>query len=137
VAEVKTAKIKLSELRDITGSLSKVLSQDLPVKQAYRLSKLAKAVQAEMKELNELRERLIKKYGERDEQGNLAVKSRLEEFQAEFTPILDEEVELSFIPLDLNDIDGLKISPLDIANLEMFIDEKSENLLADEKEKVG
>lgn len=136
MVEVKKAKIKLSELRDITGSLSKVLSQDLPVKQAYRLSKLAKAVQAEIKELNEHRERLIKKYGERDEKGNLAVKSRVDEFQNEFTPILDEEVELSFIPLDMNDVDGLKVSPLDIANLEPFIDEKSESLLEDAKKEV-
>ena len=48
--------------------------------------------------------------------------------------LLNEEVELSFIPLDLNDVGALKISPMDIANLSDFIDEKSESLLEDKEE---
>lgn len=132
---IKKVTIRLGDLRGITGSLTKVLNQDLPVKQAYRMSKLAKAVQNELKDLETQRTALIKKFGERDEQGNLAVKTKVEEYMAEYEPLLNEEVELSVIPLDLTELEQLKVSPLDIANLEPFIDEKSEALLEDEENK--
>jgi hypothetical protein len=134
VAEIKKVSIRMSELREITGSLSKVLSQDLPIKQAYRMSKMAKAINSELKEFNEMREKLIRKYGERDEQGNISVKEKANEFNEEFQPLLEEEIELSLIPIDLNEIQNVKLSPIDIANLEPFLDEKSEMLLNDEVE---
>lgn len=132
VVKVKKVSIKLSELRDISASLSKILSQDMPVKQAYRMSKLAKSANVEMKEMEEQRLILVRKYGEKDEKGNLNVREKMEEFVGEFNELLNEEIEISFIPIDLNDIKDIKLSPMDIANLEIFLDEKSVNLIEDE-----
>ena len=134
--EIKKINIKLSALREISNSLSKLLTQDLPVKQAYRFSKLAKNVQTEMNEMNEHINTLIRKYGEPDGDGNTSVKSRIEEYFTELNPMLNEEVELSFIPVDLNEVESLRLSPMDIINLESFIDEKSETLLEAGEPKV-
>jgi len=127
--EVKKVSLKLSELRNISVSLSKILSQDMPVKQAYRMSKLAKSADKEMKEMEEQRMALVKKYGEKNVKGDVAVKEKMQEFMDELNEFLKEEIEMSFIPLDLNAISDLKLSPLDLANLDMFLDEKSASLL--------
>ncbi len=132
--EAKKVSIKLSELRNISVSLQKILSQDMPVKQAYRMSKLAKSADTEMKEIETQRLVLVKKYGEKDEKGNINVREKMQEFMDEFNELLNEEIEISFIPLNLMDIgmQEVKLSPIDIANLEIFLDEKSANLLEDE-----
>ena len=82
--------------------------------------------------MEEQRMALIKKYGEKDEKGDISVKEKMQEFMEELNEFLKEEVELSFIPLDLNDVEDLKLSPLDIANLDIFLDEKSVSLLEGE-----
>jgi molybdopterin converting factor small subunit len=122
MADVKKISIRLAELNRISNSLSKIITQDLPIKQAFRLSRLAKSVDTEMQELETQRVALVKKYGEKDESGNVSVKGKLQEFIDEFNELLKEEVEISFIPINLNDVGDIKLSAMDIGNLEVFLD---------------
>jgi hypothetical protein len=132
MVKVEKISIKLSELRNISISLQKILSQDMSIKQAYRMSKLAKCADIDMKEIETQRMALVKKYGEKDEKGNITVTEKMQEFMNEFNELLNEEIEVSFIPIDLNDLSDVKLSPIDIANIEIFLDENSINLLENE-----
>ena len=134
---VKEAKIKLGELQRISASLEKLLTCDLQVKIAYRLSKMAKIAMKELKTVEDTRMGLIKKLGTKDEKGNINITEtdKREEFVKSMEELMEEEVTISFIPLDLNVLgDKVQLSAIDIANLETFIDEKSELLLEDIKE---
>ena len=119
--EVKSVKINLGELKNISASLTKILSQDMPVLQAYRMTKLAKSADKELKVVEDLRIGLVKKYGETNEQGNVEVKGRMSEFITEFNELLSEEVEISFIPINIDDLGDIKLSPVDLMNIDMFL----------------
>lgn len=122
---VKKVNVKLEELRRISGSLRSFLSKEMPIKQAYRMTKLAKLFDNELKTLEEQRILLVKKHGEKNKDGNMEVTTNIEAFNAELNELLKEEVEISYIPINLNEVGQLAISPIELSNIEMFIDEAS------------
>lgn len=128
---IETKKIKLKELRDITGSLAKLVTMDLPVKISYRMTKIAKLIKNELQEVEDQRTELVKKYGEKTEQG-LMVKEKIEEFNKEFNEFLDEEIEISYIPVNLSSIEDRKLSALDMLNLEIFIKDDDDEVIEGE-----
>lgn len=103
------------------GSLSKLLSQELPVKTAYRLGRFYNKVKSEMQQYFLLREKLIRKYGN-EEKGIFSIQpadgGAWEKFSAENEELLSTKVKLDYDPIDIEEIESLKISPIDISNLE-------------------
>lgn len=122
---IETKKIKLRELRDITTSLVKLVTMDLPAKISYRMTRLVKLIKGELQDLEEVRVELVKKHGIQTEQG-IVVKENIEEFNKDFNEILDEEIEITFIPVNLSSIGEKNLSALDMLNLEIFIREDDE-----------
>ena len=55
--------LKLKEILQNIDSIGKLLNKELPVKTAYRLGRLSKALQSELDQFNLTRNNLIKKYG--------------------------------------------------------------------------
>jgi len=124
MVEIKIEKISLGELEDIRNSLAKLIGKDLPIKTAYRLSKLAKSIIAEYKLLEENRQKLVKRYGEETPDGlNVQVKpENAKEFAKEYGELMKEEVEVSFIATDIKLLDKIQLSAQDIVNLERFLE---------------
>lgn len=92
-------------------------SLDLVVK--YRLKKLADALAAEKKTVDELLEELVKKYGEEDEEGRISIpmftdaenKVKSEdfiEFEKQYNDLLADEKEFDYTPLKVKDLAGIK-----------------------------
>ena len=85
---------------DIWGAqepLRKLVGQKFPVLVSYKLSKLVMKLNEQFKVIEEVRNGLIKKYGETDEKGNIQVKPDTENFAkfvAEFNELMAQEVEL-------------------------------------------
>jgi hypothetical protein len=127
MANVKEVEMKLLELKQVSGVLLKILTFDLPVKQAYRLSKLAKSVDAELTEVEKHRIDLVKKYGAKNADGNYEVTDKIEDFNTEFNTILEEPVKLSFIPIDTEQLDDVKLSAINIVQIEKFIEAKDDS----------
>jgi hypothetical protein len=100
--------------------------KDLPVKTAYRLGKLLKSVLAELKESEEIKSKLIEKYGEKEKSGYSKVKEEnLKAYNDEWKEMLKEEIELSFIKVPLSDIPQGSLTSADIMYLEEFFTEDS------------
>jgi len=77
--------------------LQKLLGEKFPVKISYGLAKLAKKLNDQLEVIEEVRQSLIKKYGESNEKGQMEVKQDGEnwgKFIEEFNELMAQEVEI-------------------------------------------
>jgi hypothetical protein len=118
-------KIRLIEIKMIESSINKLMETNLPVKTAYRLSKLLKDVSSELQTLEENRVRLVRKYADvkedTPEQEVKVPKDKVEPFQNEFNELLQTEVEIKFDPVSISDLEEVRLTPIDILRLENII----------------
>ena len=118
--------------------LQKLLDQKFPVKTAYGLARLANKLQEQLKVIEEVRNGLVKKHGEKDERGQLLVKQdskNWERFADEFNELMAQEVEVVFDKVKIpekvagtcdkchNNMDrALEIEPNILMALDKFVD---------------
>lgn len=124
--------------------LSKILSQDLDIKIQYRFILLTEAVEQELKRFQTLQRKLFDKYGELEtipetnedgtpklgndgepkmkETGNLKLKpENIQKYNEEINQLLLEEIELWYEPVSINDLDGIKVSQIDLGLIKPFL----------------
>lgn len=119
--------ITLKELLESEGSLSKLLTLPLPIKTSYRLTKLTKKVNSELRDFKEKRNELILKHGEKDEKGRASVKAdspQMVEFAKEMNDLIGLDINLDCDRVSINMTDDLKLSAVDLVALEKFVDFK-------------
>lgn len=112
-------KATLADLKNAEGALNKIFhSTELPIRSAYKLSLLVTKVQEQLKTLEDMRVRLVQKFGVKQEDGNQTVRpDKMTEFMAEMEVVLSEPAELNKITLTEADLAGVKLSPAEIANV--------------------
>lgn len=127
--------VKISELLNSTESLQKLAETKLKAKLAWQVSKLLKSADKEIQEFNETRMNLVKKYGEKDEQGELITDEKgnckileggINDFTSELNELVGSEVEISANKISINDLENIDFTPAEMANLEPFVDFKEE-----------
>ena len=77
--------------------LRKLIEQKFPVMVSYKLAKLVMKLNEQFKVIEEVRQGLIKKYGEANDKGQTEVKQESEkwiEFVSEFNELMAQEVEI-------------------------------------------
>lgn len=128
-------KIKLGELVDSTETLQKLSQKELKARLALSIARLLKEAEREIQNFNETRMNLIKKYGEKDENGELITDDKgnckienenLSEFSSELNDILTMEVELNASKIKLDLLENLDFTPGDMAILEPFMELEEE-----------
>lgn len=102
-----------------------ILDENLSIKTKYSLSKVSTQLVKEIESIEKLREEMIKKYGDVDKDSNYFIPQRINEvideetkqvvsfdinpkfiqFQTEFESLLQEEVEIDYTPILLDQID--------------------------------
>ena len=102
--------LELKQLINMHASLSKLVHQDLPIQIAFRLSRLAKQTQEIFTEFESSRSELVKKCDGSEEQ-----------FKTEIEKLLAEKISLDIQQVSVQDLEGAKLSPVDIINLNSFI----------------
>lgn len=121
--------IKLDNLANILEGMNILLQKELPIKISYKLSRLNKILSDEYQQFEESRKKLIDKYGNKDSDGNLITQDDLVQFSEEnralfineFSDLLDIDVHINFDPININELEDIKISPLDLLKLDSFI----------------
>ena len=113
--------LKLSNERLVNsvGVLSKLTNLELPIKLSYAFSKNITKIDAELKAYNIEREKLLNKYGEKDEEGKLKLSEKgevnildIENFNKEIAELLQCESEIDIHLIDLESINtDIKITP--------------------------
>jgi uncharacterized HAD superfamily protein len=121
--------IKLGNLNNILEGMNIFLQKELPIKISYKLSRLNKILIEEYQQFEESRKKLIDKYGSKDSDGNLITQDDLVQFNEEnrvlfineFSDLLDIDIHINFEPININELEDIKISPLDLLKLDSFI----------------
>ena len=123
--------ITYRELAEMSTSLNRLVQVNMPAKYAFRLQKTMKTLQQELKDLNEHKETLIKKYGEEvdNEKGrSIQVKTEhAETFWNEWNEILEDTITITANPIPLSLIEDSEVTIADMALLERFIDDDLSN----------
>jgi hypothetical protein len=130
--QMEKIKFKLSEIIALeaeingtvdlrTGQLIKkgLMSQPMTGARKYWLKKLSDTLAKEAKTLDELKEELIKKYGEEDEKLGMSIKKFLDDngtkvnpnhtkYEEEMREMLETEVEIEYNPIKLSELSEIK-----------------------------
>lgn len=112
-------KIRNERLVNSVGVLSKLTNLELPIKLSYAFSKNITKIDVELKAYNIEREKLLNKYGEKDEEGKLKLSEKgevnildRENFNKEIAELLQCESEIDIHLIDLEKVDAkINITP--------------------------
>lgn len=112
-------KIKNEVLVNSIGVLSKLTNMELPIKLSYALSKNITKIDRELEVYNKERQKLIEKYGEKDNEGKLKTKEDgtinildIDSFNKDLKEILEIETEVDIHLIDLESINtDINITP--------------------------
>lgn len=112
-------KLSNERLVNSVGVLSKLTNLELPLKLSYAFSKNITKIDTELKAYNMEREKLLKKYGEKDKNGELVQSEDgkinildIEAFNKEIGELLQCESEVDIHLIDLGKVDtDIKITP--------------------------
>ena len=124
-------KVRLEDLVNATDGLKGLSQKQLKARCAYAVGKILKSADAEIQSFNETRMELIKKYGEKDENGELKTEENgnvrippegLNDFSKELRELLDTEIEISANKIKMDDIGEVEFTPAEMAQLENFIE---------------
>lgn len=124
-------KVKIANLLNSTDTLQKLSQKDFKAKLAWSIARLLKAAEVEMQGFNEARMTLIKKYGEKDENGELITddsgnckiqNETLQEFTDELSELISSEVEINANKIPINLLEDVDFTPGEMAVLEPFIE---------------
>ena len=104
--------MKVSEIQQMQNALNDVRKKKLPVKLSFVLSRNLKKMDEVVNDLEEKRNELIEKYGERGEDGNLLVGEKGEikvtnanAFMNEMMEVLNADIEITLDSISEEDIE--------------------------------
>jgi hypothetical protein len=116
--------LTLAQIKNAELSITKLLTSPLPVRISYRLSKVVKIISTELQQFEELRQKLVEKYGEVDSSGMVTVtQTNQPQFLAEINGLLDEVIEFPDVKINLDDLGDVKLSAVEMTTLEPWISE--------------
>lgn len=115
--------MKLIDIVNAKSVLEKLAVSNLPIKIAYRVSKILKKANIEYKDFDDTRISLIKKYGEVKEDGSFEVfEDKKQQFSEDISLLLTEDVKGEFFKLDIDEFpSSLELTPSEMSFLEPFL----------------
>lgn len=123
--------VKLRALFNSIDALRNLSEKELPAFLSFKIKKNLDLIQKELDTMEMVRQGLIKKYGKKQDNGNILITQEDSEsmnlFLTEFNELLsqDSEINLSLISLSKLENSEIKISAKDLALLDFLIDEES------------
>ena len=113
------------------AALNKISHSAMPAKTAYKISKLSNFLKDDANFYTERLSQIIEQYGEKDESGELVIsgsgykiqKDKTDECTAAIKELSEIEATVPDAKIYLSELDGVELSPDDIAAIYAFIEE--------------
>lgn len=125
--------LKMSDLLNATDTLQKLSQKELKARLALQIARMLKEAEREIQNFNEIRMNLIKKYGEKDENGEIItddngnckiIPESVTVFSKELNELVEMEIEINANKIKLDDLDNLDFTPGEMVALEPFLEEE-------------
>lgn len=116
--------ITLKELTQMQEPLKRLVVQVMPMKAAWKLSRLVRLIESELRELEDRRVELVKEMGEPmkyDPNNFRILPDKMGEFQERYNKLQEDYVDIS--QLNINDFALVNIPPIDMFVLEKLFTE--------------
>ena len=123
-------KVTIQELADSVSALNQLSTTPMKVQPGYRVAKAIKEVNSQLEPFYEVRNKLVKKYDGKTNQGPEIVFSEdpeeqeniKEKFIEELKPVMEEEVSLNDIkPLSLKKLGSMEIQPWVLVQIDWLL----------------
>lgn len=121
---------KINQSIDILGKLN---TMPLPAKYAFRVTKLIKKIEEELKFYNESRMKVFDRYAKKTPEGGLDVSEKKEvlfetdedkaKCMAELNDLLSTEIEINFEKIPIDKIGDATFTPSELVMMEDFFEE--------------
>lgn len=113
------------------AALNKISHSAMPAKTAYKISKLSNFLKDDANFYTERLSQIIEQYGEKDENGEPVIsgsgykiqKDKTDECTAAIKELSEIEAAVPDAKIYLSELDGVELSPDDIAAIYAFIEE--------------
>lgn len=113
------------------AALNKISHSAMPAKTAYKISKLSNFLKDDANFYTERLSQIIEQYGEKDENGEPVIsgsgykiqKDKTDECAAAIKELSEIEAAIPDAKIYLSELDGVELSPDDIATIYDFIEE--------------
>ena len=117
-------KVSIREIYASRTSLGKLAQAQLPVKLSYDLAKLLKKLNDEYTLIEDQRVALVKKHGEEIDGGEFTIANdeQKENFLNEFNELLDNDIEVDFEKINVDQLGNISISPNELSSLSFIFD---------------
>ena len=120
----------MGEIYNAQSILNKILAQEFTAIQSFKIGKILKRVNEEMTDFNKIREKMIYKYAEIDEAGEIIVENgnikikpeKFDSFQKELEDLLSLKINIEGEKIPIEWLGDLKITPKEIIALEAFLE---------------
>jgi hypothetical protein len=122
----------LHQTEQLFTTLSSLAKTSMPIRLAYKITKLLNQIEKDYNFYIEETKKIIIKYAERDEQGQLIStengsitlqKNLISEAEKDLLELSEIEVDLPSISFTLDELETLNITPSDLQSLLPFIEE--------------
>lgn len=107
--------ITIAQIKNAEPVLSKLMTQTLPIKTSFRITKIIESVAKDLENFEKHRVQLFDKYGELQPDGSKTILTEnIEAFTQDLTALLQETVEIPEIKFRLEDLGDIQITPGDL-----------------------
>ena len=125
-------KVNLNDILDASETFNTIMQQSFKGSLAFKIARLARELDKEMKTFNEERQKLLQRYCVKDENDELKTDDngmvrvepdKTNDFNEEFSSLLETEVEINAEKLSMDSLDSFDITPQQMISIEKFFEE--------------
>lgn len=123
--------MKLQDLVKATKTLETLSNDKINVRLAYKIMKVLKETKNDVDFYQEKGAEIIKKFAEKDDKGEIKLspdgrdivlqKDKIDDFNKEYTELNDTEVKIPEIKFEIEELEEVKLSALDLMSIEEFL----------------
>lgn len=125
------AKLTNKEIIEKVGMLGGISDRKLPVKVSYAIAKNISKIESELKHYNKEREKIVDKYCEKDEEGNLKIedgnyaikKEEKENWNKDMNDLQEIVVEIDAHTFNMDLLTGYDMSPNEMMCIDFMLEE--------------
>jgi hypothetical protein len=120
-------KISLKQIMIAIPIIKKMISVYLPVQTSYWIKRNTDSLIRSLRGLEENRNNLIRKYGLKNESGDITVSKENELYWKEYEILLDEIIEVVINKISIQDLKKTELPMQDIAAIEFMLKDEYES----------
>lgn len=114
--------MKLGEILEMKDPMVRLSNEKLPLKLAFKLAKVIKAIDEHLSSVNEVRQKLFTKLAVEKDGQMVVPDDKVQEFNEEWSELLNSDVDVDFEPISLDDLPEVELTAQDMLKLEAIFE---------------